>query len=572
MRGWIKLSRFNLIDEDWIPVILDDNGNSEEVSLRELFKNAHHYKCLAGETRTQNFALLRFLLSVLHTVYSRVDAEGEVYQQIEINEQFLKTQVADECEEENYKENLMTTWATLYEQGYFNSSIQDYLEKWYDRFYLFDDKYPFFQVTATDLSPEKINKPSPSKISGKNINRLISESDNKIALFSPKSELKDNKNILKESEVARWLLTYHGYTGLADKVIFGSEKYKASKGWLFDVGGIYIEKNNLFDTLMMNLLLLHPANEYQLTIERPCWEYSGKDKIKHYLAGVPIDNLSELYTLWSRAVYIDPEIDLRQPFSCNVVKLPDLNHEDQFLEPMTLWRFNKKENNFTPRKHPANQALWRSFGLVTSPSSYSDQQRRPGLIEWLNWLIAEDFIGESVVSIQSISMKDDGNATSWVPVDEICDTLNINDFMLIDVEKDHWTPRIEEAVEKTKKIINFNYRNFLMDIFEIRNKKDKVQLDQRLESIFSLVDQPFRDWIESIDISESKDKKVIEWYDQLLLIVGQQAKQQVIQGTSRDYVGIPDGEGGWKNIMTAYNKFNYFLYKELGSRYEEVKI
>ncbi|PKY88565.1 type I-E CRISPR-associated protein Cse1/CasA [Falseniella ignava] len=565
------MSRFNLLEEAWIPVVMDERGNSKEVSLKEFFENAHHYKCLAGDTRTQNFALLRFLLSILHTVYSRFDDEGSIYEQIELNAHFFPANSVDTFEQEQYEEALMTTWLNLYRRGSFTESIQKYLDKWQDRFYLFDEKYPFFQVKESDISQDKINKSSGSKISGKNINRLISESDNKIALFSPKSEFNDNKNILNESEVVRWLITYQSYTGLADKVIFGSDKYKASKGWLFDIGGIYIEEKNLFETLMVNYIILHPQREYRASIQRPCWEYDSEDKIKAYFSGAPIDNLAELYTLWSRAIYIDPEIDINRPFSCQIVKLPDLEHEDQFLEPMTLWKHNDKTKKFTPRKHPANQALWRSIGLVASPSSFSDGQRRPGLIDWLNWLIDEEFISEKVVKLQSISMKDDGNATSWVPVDEICDSLNVKDILLADTEDNYWIPRIDEAVEKTKKVIGYTYREFLRDIFEIRGVKNKVQLDQFVESLFSLVDQPFREWIATIEVFDSKDNKVLEWYDQLSIIVDQQAKTHVVQGTSRDFIGIPDNEGGRKNIITVYNKFKYFLYKELGlSKKEEI--
>ena len=61
----------------------------------------------------------------------------------------------------------------------------------------------------------------------KNINRLISESGNKVALFAPRTT--NNKEILTEAECARWLLTFQGYTGLSDKVIFGEENTRLRK-------------------------------------------------------------------------------------------------------------------------------------------------------------------------------------------------------------------------------------------------------------------------------------------------------------------------------------------------------
>ncbi len=71
------MSRFNLLEEDWIAVMTDNKGTVEEVSLIDLFKNAHNYLGLAGDMPAQDFAVLRILLAVLHTVFSRFDDEGD---------------------------------------------------------------------------------------------------------------------------------------------------------------------------------------------------------------------------------------------------------------------------------------------------------------------------------------------------------------------------------------------------------------------------------------------------------------------------------------------------------------
>ena len=56
---------------------MKENGTIEEVSLITVFEQAHLYTDLAGELATQNVAMLRLLLAVLHTVFSRVDEHGE---------------------------------------------------------------------------------------------------------------------------------------------------------------------------------------------------------------------------------------------------------------------------------------------------------------------------------------------------------------------------------------------------------------------------------------------------------------------------------------------------------------
>ena len=72
----MKKIEFNLLTEPWIRVRLRDN-TVREVSLTEALVSAQDYADLAGEMPTQNAAVLRLLLAVLFTVFSRVDAKGE---------------------------------------------------------------------------------------------------------------------------------------------------------------------------------------------------------------------------------------------------------------------------------------------------------------------------------------------------------------------------------------------------------------------------------------------------------------------------------------------------------------
>lgn len=64
---------FNLLTEPWIRVRLRDN-TVREVSLTEALVSAQDYVDLAGEMPSQNAVVLRLLLAVLFTVFSRMDA------------------------------------------------------------------------------------------------------------------------------------------------------------------------------------------------------------------------------------------------------------------------------------------------------------------------------------------------------------------------------------------------------------------------------------------------------------------------------------------------------------------
>ena len=168
------MSRFNLLDEPWISVVYDEKGSTKDVSLQDLFTNAHQYKELAGDTKTQDFAVLRVLLAVLHTVFSRFDVDGNVYEYLTIDERWNQLEPVDEMDIENYVEALYETWEKLWANKIFPNIVNQYLEKWRDRFYLFDEKYPFFQVTKEEIAGDKISKAKASSILGKNILKVES--------------------------------------------------------------------------------------------------------------------------------------------------------------------------------------------------------------------------------------------------------------------------------------------------------------------------------------------------------------------------------------------------------------
>jgi len=552
------MGRFNLLDEPWISVITDSKGSTKEVSLTELFAHAHCYRQLAGDMATQDFAVFRLLLAILHTVFSRFDATGNRYEFFELDEKYRQVADVDSDDLEDYEEALFETWVSLWEGKEFPSIINEYLDKWHDRFYLFDDDYPFMQVTQNDITASKLSKASPGVVSGKNINRLISESGNKISLFSPKSSGGKNKEALSEAEAARWLVMFHSYVGLSDKVIFGKEKYKASKGWLFDIGGLMLKGSNLFETLLLNCVMIHPERHFIAYSQKPCWESSGSEVLKHIFSTSQPDNLSELYTNWSRAIYVDPQIDPNIGFEINIVKIPEIKHSDQFLETMTLWRFNsngESANSFTPRKHRTNQSVWRSFGLLTLPNSnkVKKEQRKPGIIEWLSNI--RDIVGDGEIAIDAISMQDDGNATSWVPVDEITDTLNIHNYVINDIAESGWVPRINEVIILTKNVVEYIYGGFLTDIKEVRGLSSASFVEKGVEDLYFSIDLPFRRWLSALTLQDEKDAKVNGWKVQLKEIVMREAEQIVSDGGNRDYLGVLDKNKNVKNIATAYNKF-----------------
>lgn len=64
----MKEIEFNLLDEKWILARKSD-CTVDELSLTDALLKAHEYVELAGELPTQDVAVLRLMLAVLHTVF-----------------------------------------------------------------------------------------------------------------------------------------------------------------------------------------------------------------------------------------------------------------------------------------------------------------------------------------------------------------------------------------------------------------------------------------------------------------------------------------------------------------------
>lgn len=75
----VNEKEFNLLDEPWVRVI-DEQCKVSEISLTDVIVNSHKYKSLSGETPVQDIAVMRVILAVLHTVFSRVDENGDEFQ------------------------------------------------------------------------------------------------------------------------------------------------------------------------------------------------------------------------------------------------------------------------------------------------------------------------------------------------------------------------------------------------------------------------------------------------------------------------------------------------------------
>lgn len=558
------MGRFNLLEEPWVVVMTDNKGATKEVSLKELFANAQNYKRLAGETSAQDFAILRLLLAILHTVFSRFDGEGNPYEWLDLDEKYRQISELDEDDQDEYQEALLKSWETLWEKKHFPTIVADYLEKWSDHFYLYDEKHPFYQVNKPIGDSKKKSGKETGVVEAKLINRLISESDNKMELFSPYNE--QYKNRLTDSGLARWLITFQGYTGTSGKNKYPTKnKYTAGKGWLLGIGGIYLSGTSLLDTLLLNLMMVPHGEQHQI----PVWEKMIDLMIEDLLNPFP-DNLAELYANCSRMLWIDPKTDLRlQDVIIKEVQLPGIDPQNFFLEPMTLWQYPKtgdNRNHFIPKLHNENRSFWRSFGLVVGFSDKeSAKTRKPDIVEWYNKLSNEKKIDGNRTKLVAVGMNFKSGPSN-ILTGEIYDELNIQDQVLADLTESGWVKRIFEEVTLSQKVIDQTLRYFARDIRDIRNLKSEGFINTVVQDAYFAIDLPFREWLSGIELNDEKEKKVEQWRKKLKELILEQANHLLKTAGNRDYLGreiSKNGKTTYKNIEISYNKFVSQLYQDI---------
>ena len=568
------MSRFNLIDEPWISVVIDYKGTTKLVGLKEFFENAHTYIALAGDMPTQDFAVMRFILAILHTVFSRYDAQGNAYEMVTLNERMQQLEEVDQGDYEEYEDALLDTWKDLWKAGKFPDIVVKYLDAWHDRFYLYDDKYPFYQVTKEIIS--KVNAQftdstcTTAIVCPKFINRTISESGNKIALFSPRCN--SNKNNLTDAELARWLITFQGVSNSSDKTsIIDDKNLPKSIGWIYGLGGVFFSADNLFKTMLLNFVLKHPEQQYNVS-QHPAWEFEQSEFYEMYKESRMIDNLACLYTNWSRLVYLfyytgnkkeSKDKESRENLRLRIVKTIAPQQEANVLEPMAKWKDNS-DKILAADKPQKNEAAWRSFNAIIN---LSDNYRRlPGIADNLNHL-KKVFSEDELIQVNVISAIDNGDPSSRVLIEEYYDNFNLKLYVATDLLNKGWVVRINNIIEKTKEIIEKDYGRFLYDIKKIRKINFSDFVSNKKGDLYFRIDKPFRDWLADIDCKDNKDAKEQEWYAKLRKIIHIQIDEVTKNASSRDFIGvvIKDKKNKDKenNIAIALNMLMASVNKKL---------
>ena len=531
---------FNLLDEPWIRVIGKD-CTLKEVSIRDALLNAHDYLDLAGEMATQDVAVLRMLIAVVHTIFSRVDENGENY----------------EIESED---DALDRWQAIWDMQKFPPKpLEQYFEKWHERFWLFHPEYPFWQSNSAKDIEKEYNTAK--------FNCEIYESENKNSLFSAYSG--KEKFELSYAQAARWMLTICGFDDCSSKSKNKINSLKA--GWLGRIGIIYTQGSNLFETLWLNSVMLMDG-EKLWDEDKPCWELDeprSGEKIK-----IPLpDNYAELLTLQSRRLFLLRNED-------KVIGFKEcggdfFESENTFCEQMTIWKAKKNKNSVTdwlPCEHDSSKQLWREFPIAFGEkvSGGSSGQKRPGIVDWITLLQKEKLISRKKVSRFRIVAVKYGNTTSGIK-DYFSDSLSFYTTLLNQMNT-QLRGRIIEEIQKCEKIALYlkKYQEEIDFAMGWRKSKDKSGSRQNniQDEFYYEIDMLFKSWLNELDpeIDNSKIQlKFRELQEKILLCAFKIADQQALAGGPAAIVGktLADEDVHYSS-PEALNHFRgrvYSLYK-----------
>lgn len=534
----MKDIEFNLLDEKWILVRKSD-CTVDELSLTDALLKSHEYVELAGELPTQNVSILRLMLAVLHTVFSRYSPQGEPAPLYDSDD------AADR-------------WKELWNAGRLpEKPIKEYLASVHDRFWLFHPERPFYQTEAAKIGTEY----TASKLNG-----AVSESGNKIRLFCGCTGVQ--KSELSYSEAARWLLYVNNYDDTSSKPK-GKNLPSPGAGWLGKLGLITIRGNNLFETLVYNLILLNHKRNFSEVWgpECPAWEPDVPNTAERAEIPMP-DNLSELYTLQSRRLWLNRD-DNEKVIGYNLLGGDFFEKVDAFIEPMTVWskvKGNERAGEkFQPRRHDSSVQMWREFSYAFETAEGS---HIPGVVLWTKYI--KQMLPESRKLISfSIASVQYGDKDFFVN-DVFSDSLTFHTDLITEIGE-HWRAKITEEIEKCKKSAAA-LRDLAKDIELAAGSSEDTVLKRAVverarEQYYYEIDLPFRNWLERIDpnweiVSEQEEQALREWHEtakRIALRIGQELVESA--GTAAIVGRAVKDKNDKERYYSAPDAYRYFKIK-----------
>lgn len=308
------MSRYNLIDESWIPV-LDLQGQRMELGIRDILLRARELSAIEDTSPLVVASIHRFLLAVL---YRALMGPTDIDQA-----------------------------KILFQDGFPEDKITAYLEKWRERFWLFDDRYPFFQIPTFKPKTRRAWTVLAAEHNADNAKVLFDHID----VMSPGSA--------SEASITRWILATQTFSISAGKseIAHTGTSPSATAVMVFPVGA------TLLDTLLFCLI---PQNREVIKEDRPIWEREP-ETIEELKKGPKRSSsgLADLYTWRGRSICLDNQ---DQQGITNLAFASGVGYEQSVcIDPMLGHRVDEKRGKLPVQFR--ERGLWRDFDSLLPDDS-----------------------------------------------------------------------------------------------------------------------------------------------------------------------------------------------------------
>lgn len=532
---------FNLLDEPWI-IVKTKTNETKTWSILELFEHAHEAQGLAGELPTQDIAIMRLLLAIMHSAF--------------VTE---KIETVDDA---------IDLWTDLWEERKFRfDEIKAYLEPYHDRFWLFHPTQPFYQSAHIKQNMDSYKDAKGKKVSPeikwKTVARLVGDlfqSDNKARLFPMRTG--KEQEYLTYAEAARWLLHLNGFDDNSAKM-----PVPKGPGYLAQLGLLYAKGRNLFETLMLNFVLVDDRDEVFADGDedsKAYWEKPIYETIEQEISQPRAQK--DLLTMQSRRIFLRREQGVVTGY---LLTMGDYFAKDASLlnETMTVWSENKIRG-FSPKEHQLECQIWRDFSSLLG-MNVDTKSKQPGVIHWLQLL--DDEIEEiKPLHICITGTKYKWQSPAWQFVDYIQDSLAIN-ASLLDKMNEVWIQEIVKLLVRTENAVR-SFGNFATNLAEVSGdslqgnslkKKQEIRKAAEEEGYYHL-DQVFRRWLRCIAPDKDElEKRTAEWLSIAKKTLLQLAQEELSQCSETAIVGRVK-EGNVQNAIKAFQTFRYHINQALG--------
>ncbi|MGW1817365.1 type I-E CRISPR-associated protein Cse1/CasA [Streptomyces sp. NPDC002125] len=526
---------FDLTSQPWIPV-LRINGEQDELSLRQVFEQTSELRRIVGDLPTQEFALVRLLLAVAH------DALGGPED--------------------------IDDWSDLWGDEQCFAPVGPYLDAHAHRFDLLDATAPFFQTAGLRTAKDEVFS----------LNRIVADVPNGEPFFSARMPDVDR---LTFAEAARWVVHAHAYdtsgikTGVeGDKRVKGGKVYPLGVGWAGNLGGVYVERPTLRETLLLNLVAADTTGVRIDEQDAPAWrrDPSGPGGAERASTGV-----RDLYTWQTRRLrlYFDEQgvhgvvLGYGDPLS------PRNKHD---REPMTAWRRSLAQEKklrespvFLPRDHAPERAAWRGIASLiadTLPAlqgSEPPSSLRPAVLEWVARLVSEGRLERGFLVRARVIGPQYGTQQSVI--DEIVDDSVSMAVVLLHRQDRRYAEQAIAAVEDADRAV-YAIGDLATNLARAAGAETDGPRATARDRAYGLLEAPYRVWLRGLARTDDPYEQRLAWQRDVHKIAARFGDGLVAAAGDGAWQGrVVETKKGteWLNSALADKWFHIALNRELGS-------